>query len=199
MRSYLSDSLRLKPITWIAAAIIAFLHDVWIAEMSLWDEVRDFFEEGGGPPPDIFVDQLSNDEVELVYAWVRGISRLCGAPELLSPKENRWMPITDFANPARAFYAGDVEGVHHFFEIEVNGTAVPTLGVFVEEGALAFHYHTGKAWSAKEVGAFFEFLALIKDRCPSARIYEGPRDFPSVQFVNAFEQYYAKRPRFQRL
>jgi hypothetical protein len=163
--------------------------------MSLWDQVKDFFEEEGGPLPDIFVDQLSREEVELTYAWVMSVSRLCGGPQLWSIKEDRNIPIAEFENPARDFNAGEVEMFHHTFDAEINGTAIPTLGVFVEVQALVFDYRSGKEWGEKQVEALFEFLALIKDRCPYARIYEGGRDMPSVQFVSAFEQYHARRPR----
>jgi hypothetical protein len=161
--------------------------------MSLWDEVKEFFDEEDGVIPDIFVDQLSQRDVETVYAWIRSVSTICGEPTLWSIKENRAIPIAVIENPARDFNAGEVETFHHTFDIEVNGTAIPTLGVFVEDRALAFDYCTGKEWGAQQVIALFEFLSLIKDKCPPVRIYEGHRDRPSMQFVRAFERYYADR------
>ncbi len=166
-------------------------------KISPWSEIKDLFEHDDGSLPDIYVENLTAQEIESIYGWVLSLTEIYGEPTLWSIKENKDVPLASYKNPAQDFNAGEVETFHHTLkEFAINGITIPMLGIRVGEDAIDFDYRMGKEWGEKQVEALFNFLAQIKDKAITAKIFqadEGCYEKPNAKFAKAFEQYYQQR------
>jgi hypothetical protein len=165
--------------------------------MNPWNAVKDLFEENDGSLPDIFIENLTHGEMEDIYSWLLSFAEVCDNTVIYSIKEDKNVPIEYYNNPVRAFNVGEVEAFRHGLkEFIINNTVIPQLTLFIGQNEIEFDYRMGKEWGAEQVEALFEFLALIKDRAPSAQItqaYEGLYDKPNTIFTSVFEEYYKNR------
>ena len=163
--------------------------------MSLWSEIKHLFEVDEGMLPDIYVENLSDEEIVTAYEWVMGQCIIARAPTLWSKEQEREILIKSIRQPAKEFVAGKVESFRHCLEgLKIDGVVLPELSVCVENGGLSFDYRPGAAWNEEAVLALFSFLRSLKTKVPGARIFqadEGCYSSPSPEFGAVFSSFLA--------
>jgi hypothetical protein len=161
--------------------------------MNLWPRVKRLFETDDGSLPDIYVENLSSDEVVAVYEWLMTQCEIAHSPTLWSVERQQNLAIRDIPNPARAFVEGRVETIHHcLVGLYSHGVSLPELSVSVEPDGLSFDYRMGNHWTERTVLALFELLRKMQQRVPQARIFqtdEGGYPRPNFDFSEAFTAY----------
>ncbi|MBU6955599.1 hypothetical protein [Hahella sp. HN01] len=143
--------------------------------------------------PDIWVENITQDELVKIYGWVMSLTRPAGDAMLWSLEEDRDMLISEIADPALYFVQGKAESFRHLLDVfAMNGVAIPQLSICLGDSGVEFDYRMGNEWGPKEVNALFEFLYEIKRIAPSAKVtqsYEGAYYSPGSDFALAFEEY----------
>lgn len=166
----------------------------------LWNKVKPLFENDDGSLPDIFVENLTTDEINSIYKWILSISCIDGEPTVWSFKKQKDIAVSSLKNAAKAFNLGEIESFRHLLkEFDINGTLIPQLSVCIEKGEISFDYRKGKEWGPEQVKALFEFLSRIKDRAKKVRIIQADEcsyEEPNILFNRIFDKYYSERITF---
>ena len=81
-------------------------HYVRRLRVSLWEELHNLFDQDDGSLPDIFLEGLTDQEIEAVYLWVRSLTEIYGEPTLWSIAEEKNIPIRSIENPVKMFLQG---------------------------------------------------------------------------------------------
>jgi hypothetical protein len=157
----------------------------------IWHKIGHLFEKDDGSLPDIFVENLTNEQIVTVYNWVVSEAGIYGEPTLWSIKEERDIPVKEIDNPAQKFIDKEVEIFRHGLnDLIINGIKIPHLTISVEVGGVSFDYRKGKDWSSKEVRALLDFLLHIDRIAPDSKIFqaeEGSYEKPSIEFEELFQ------------
>jgi hypothetical protein len=157
--------------------------------MNPWLDVKHLFETDDGMLPDIYVENLSGEQIVSAYDWVMSQCSIAHDPTLWSKAKEIDIPIREVQHPARQFVAGNVETFRHCLTgLSVGGVMLPELSVSVEHGGISFDYRAGDGWNEKTVFALFQFLHHLKMLFPNAYIFqadEGCYSSPNVQFAEA--------------
>lgn len=160
--------------------------------LDVWENLRHLFENDDGSLPDIFVENMTKEQIVNVYNWIVSKAGIYGEPTLWSIKEDRDIPIKKVNNPAQKFVNQEVETFRHGLEnFNLNGIKMPPLTICVETGGLSFDYRKGKDWGVKEVNALFDFLIMISQMSPDSKIIqaeEGSYETPSSEFSKVFQE-----------
>lgn len=163
--------------------------------MNPWPRVKHLFERDDGSLPDIFVENLSPDEIVVVYEWLLSQCTIAGDPTLWSLEAEQDVPIREVPYPARAFVQRKVASFRHCLaSLVVGKVELPTLSVCVEPEGVSFDYRMGSEWGEREVLALFELLRQLCQLVPNARILqadEGGYSRPNVEFSEALQAYAA--------
>lgn len=163
--------------------------------MNPWPQVKHLFEREDGSLPDIYLKNLSADEIIDIYEWLMKQCEIARNPTLWSIEKQQDIAIRDVSNPARAFVEGRVETFHHCLaELHSCDVALPELSVCVWPDSLSFDYRTGSHWTERNVIALFELLRQISLRAPKANLFqtdEGNYSNPNAEFSEAFTAYVA--------
>lgn len=162
----------------------------------IWSTLRGHFEVDDGSLPDIFVENLTSDEVCSIYAWVCEKAGIYGEPTFWDETRLEDVPVKDAKNPARLVVDGKTCPFRHgLMELEINGVLIPQLTVRVNQDSVEFDYRMGAEWGPKQLEALFEFLILIERKARSAVVthaHEG-HDNRTVEFSEVFEEYKNRR------
>jgi hypothetical protein len=163
--------------------------------MSPWADVKHLFEIDEGMLPDIYVENLSVQEIVRAYEWVMSQCAIAHSPTLWSKEQERDIPIKEVLHPARDFFEGRVETFRHCLAgLRIDGVVLPELSISVEQGGLSFDYRPGDGWNEQTVLALFKFLQALKGTVPNARIFqadEGCYASPNPEFAVAFSNFEA--------
>ncbi len=149
-----------------------------------WSDVKHLFVNDDGSLPDIFIQNLSRQEMIKVYAWVRTLAEVYNDPYVWSVAESKELKVHELSrNPVELFLEGSIEGFRHgLVEFEYAGTTVPQLSIAVfEESALEFDYRMGKNWGPEQAVALFRFLARIQLMAPNCRITRADEGEPNTR------------------
>src|SRR5690554_7191617 len=142
--------------------------------MNPWPQVKHLFEVDDGMLPDIYVENLANEEIVSIYEWVMSQCAVAHSPTLWSREQQMDIPIQDVQYPARQFIEGKVDTFRHCLAgLKIEGILLPELSVSVEEGGVSFDYRPGEGWNEETVFALFKFLRALKERVPRARIFQA--------------------------
>jgi hypothetical protein len=163
--------------------------------MGPWSDVKHLFEIDDGMLPDIYVENLSNEEIVWAYEWVMRQCTIAHSPTLWSKDQKRDIPIKEVLHPAREFVGGRVESFRHCLAaLRIDGVEMPELSISVERGGVSFDYRPGADWNEQKVFAMFRFLLALKRNVPNARILqadEGSYSNPNSEFAVAFANFEA--------
>ena len=161
--------------------------------MSPWQRVKHLFEYDDGSLPDIFVKNLSAEDIVVVYEWVMSQCTIIGNPTLWSLEAKSNVAIRELPCPARSLVQGKVEGFHHSLEgLCIGEVELPALAIFVDICGITFDYRMGSEWGEREVLALFEFLRRLRKIVPHASIeqaYEGRDSHPNLEFSETLQTY----------
>lgn len=142
--------------------------------LDLWGELHDLFDTDDGSLPDIFVENLSGDQVRAIYRWVRsqcGIYCNDGDPTLWDRTEERDGPIKAVDDPAQLVISGRAEPFRHgLTQFSISGVDLPQLTVAVYPSEIEFDYRMGSEWGPPQLTALFAFLWTIQQMAPDATI-----------------------------
>jgi hypothetical protein len=137
----------------------------------LWGELHELFETDDGSLPDIFVENLSNLDVQNIYCWVRSQSEVFGDPSLWDRVEQRGIPIKNIENPVSLVLVGRVEPFRDGLAgLSVSGIELPQLTIAVYSNEIQFDYRMGSEWGPSQVEGLFEFLLAIQIIAPDAML-----------------------------
>ncbi|WP_433867001.1 hypothetical protein [Ralstonia wenshanensis] len=163
-----------------------------------WQRVLGLFQSDDGSLPDLFVRNLTRDQVVAVYEWVMS---LCKASENASAwliKEKRNVQISALPAPAQAFVEGEIELFRHgLVGLSIAGVELPYLTISVESiDCVSFDYRKGPEWTEPAINALLEMLARIHALAPNALIEhaeEGSSRRPTEQFAEALREFEGTR------
>ncbi|MES2611797.1 MAG: hypothetical protein V4679_16225 [Pseudomonadota bacterium] len=160
-----------------------------------WPILRHLFEVDDGSLPDIFVEDLSPEQIVTVYEWLRGQCSGAGDSTLWHIDLQQDVLVSDVAHPARAFVQGKVEDFRHgLVGLRVGGVELPPLTVGVGTGGLSMDYRMGPDWNEQTLRALLELLRQVWAMAPHARILradEGGHACPDLEFTEALRAYVA--------
>ena len=107
--------------------------------MNLWPKVRHLFEVDDGTLPDIYIQNLTNEQIVLTYEWVMSQCAISQDPVLWSTEKEIDVPICEIQYPAREFVAKRVETFRHLVEgLCICGVTLPQLSVSMEDSGISF-------------------------------------------------------------
>jgi hypothetical protein len=161
----------------------------------LWEQLHDLFEADDGSLPDVFIEELTSDQIRAVYQWIRSrCDPYCdeGTPVFWDRREKRNVPIDSVDDPSALVVAGRAEpfrqGLSRF---AIAGVELPPLTIAVWPDRIDLDYRMGSDWGAAQLSAFFELLWVIQQMAPNAQISHacegGSRRTES--FATAWKEY----------
>ncbi|MBO6518563.1 MAG: hypothetical protein JJ900_16840 [Rhodospirillales bacterium] len=129
---------------------------------SLWTDLRALFEEDDGTLPEIRITYVKRDAVVAGYAMLREVpgTAINDGAGFWCKLRHEERPLDSVPNAAALVVAGDAEPFHVVLRgMQLEGTTMPDLGVYVFPGQLALDYRKGTGWNAEVLGALFLLLA----------------------------------------
>jgi hypothetical protein len=148
--------------------------DLASAMREFWPQLSDLFETDDGSLPDIFVENLSDDQVRTIYHWIRTLGDIyCehGDPTLWDREQQSAVLIKSLDDPAQLVIDGRVEPFRHgLTQFSLSGVRLPQLTVAVSPNEIEFDYRMGSEWGPSQVAALFDFLWTIQQMAPPAKI-----------------------------
>jgi len=165
------------------------------AMREFWSQLHDLFDTDDGSLPDIFVANLSNDQVRTIYQWVRSQCDIycdSGDPTLWDRVQECDVSIKTLDDPAQLVISGRAEPFRHgLAQLSISGIDLPPLTVAVYPNQVEFDYRMGSEWGPSQLAALFDFLWAIQQMAPDATIShvdEGGSS-PSPSFTNAWHDF----------
>ena len=139
-----------------------------------WAQLHKLFDTDDGSLPDIFVENLSSDQVRVIYQWVRSQCDIyCdnGDPTLWDREQECDVPIKSLDDPAQLVISGSADSFRHgLTQFSVSGVDIPQLTVAVSPNEIEFDYRMGPEWGPSQVVALLDFLWSIQQMAPDATI-----------------------------
>jgi hypothetical protein len=157
----------------------------------LWHKVGHLFNTDDGSLPDIFIDDLSNEEIVTIYDYVMTQATIDGNATAWSLESEKDIPIRNIENPATQFIENRIESFRHLIVLKVGELELPSLSVCVGQESIEFDYRMGKEWNEKNVSALFRFLSEIQLIAPNSKIHqadEGGSENPSSIFQESLHE-----------
>jgi hypothetical protein len=161
--------------------------------MNIWNELKHLFETDDGSLPDIFISNLTDQELIAAYEW---LSTQCDASDqttVWSKEKNQDILLNEIRFPARAFCDGQIESFHHWLKgLSINGVTLPELSICLFPNELVIDYRMGAEWNEENVLTLFALLRRLQQIAPQARISqadEGGYKHPNIEFTQALEAY----------
>lgn len=157
----------------------------------LWHKVRDLFHTDDGSLPDIFVDNLSDEEIVTIYDYVMTQSEIYGDPTAWSLESAEDIPIRDIDHPAKQYIEKRIESFRHGITLRVDDLELPSLSICVGQESIEFDYRMGKEWNEENVSGLFHFLSQVQSIAPTSKIYqadEGGSHEPNLTFQEALNE-----------
>ena len=100
--------------------------------MELWNYVHHLFETDDGSLPDIFIENITDEEKEKIFNWVMSITQPYGDANVWSIKEGKDIPLKEIENPAKQYSQGIIESFRTGLEeFKVNGVIIPALTICI--------------------------------------------------------------------
>ena len=163
--------------------------------MNTWQRIKHLFEDDVGEFPDIVVEDVSSEQIIVIYEWLMMQCGVAHDPKLWSFKRKGNASIHEIYHPEREVGRGRFEDFLHYLSgLCVCDVELPDFAVAVEEDILALDYKAGAGWNETKVLALFELLRQVQKLAPSARIfqtYEGGCR-PNIEFSEEFNAYCQK-------
>lgn len=160
-----------------------------------WPILRHLFEVDDGSLPDIFIKDLSSEQIVAVYEWLRVESSGTGDSTLWRIDLQQDVLVRNVPHPARDFVQGRVDSFRHCLAgLRVGDVELPPLTVSVESGGLSMDYRMGPDWNEQTLRALLELLRRVWAMAPHARILradEGGHACPDLEFTQALRAYVA--------
>ena len=161
--------------------------------IQLWEQLHNLFDTNDGSLPDIELNNLTTDQVENIYLYLRLSSKL------ISHSSYFWSFITDeeilvdsVENAASLVVNDEAECFHILIGgLCFGGTSIPDLGVFVSRDSICLDYRMGQEWGSTELGALFILFSRIREIAPLVEIeYLSSYSKIREQFKSALTKYW---------
>lgn len=129
----------------------------------LWNQLHDMFDTDDGTLPDIYIDNVSPQGVESMWAYLKASAGSYASDASVWHKaKNQEIPISSVINAAKLVVTGEAEVFHIVLHgIIFNNVRIPDLGVFVFPDAIHLDYRMGPEWGPNELQAFFGLLRSL--------------------------------------
>jgi hypothetical protein len=163
------------------------------AQDDLWVALREWFEVDDGSLPEVVFSDLPRGVLPALLGFLMERS----APDSTQPlilwdtALSAAAPIEPLTAAARVA-SGEIPNFHVRIQgIEVDGIALPSLGIFVCTDELALDYRMGGEWTPAVLAAFVRLLGAMHALAPAARLESrGDTDMPADPwFQPAVERY----------
>lgn len=142
-----------------------------------WQKLKDLFDADDGSLPDVFIDELSGEQVCAIYSWIMSQATIYDAPTLWHALEGKEIPIRSVNSPAAAVVRGEIPQFRHgLTNFQVAGVELYGLTICVSSNQISFDYQMGDDWDAPQVTALLDLLTTIRRLAPDAQIshqFEG--------------------------
>ena len=138
----------------------------------LWRDLHDLFDTDDGSLPEIRVDYRDPEGTRAGYVLLRQHARrVLPFNASVSVVGSGEIPIDRLEDPAGLVTSRRAQPFHVVLTgVEVDGTGVPDLGVWVFPDQLALDYRMGPAWSPRELHALFALLLALTGCDPNSSI-----------------------------
>lgn len=160
----------------------------------LWLRLQDLFAIDDGSLPDIFVKNLSGNQVHSIYGWIRSQSdvyRDSGEPTFWDRVNQCDVTIQSVDDPAQLVIDGHAEPFRHgLSRLASAGVTLPPLTIYVAADEVAFDYRMGSEWGPPQLNGLLTFLWTIQEMAPNATIFhaeEGANE-PTKSFAEAWSE-----------
>lgn len=165
--------------------------------MAPWQQIFDLFDVDDGSLPDVFVDDLTREQIVDVYDWIMCHCSGPGCRTAWSISKQVDVPVADLPSPALAYVDGEVESFRHLLtDLSIGGVPLQDMTVCLEGSGLSVDYRKGPQWTQTTINALLELLTHIQQRAPAARIWHSEErlvEGTSARFPAALRQYQTER------
>lgn len=167
-----------------------------------WQIASINFCEDDGSLPTVEFDQLLPESIGKLYRFVSK-SGYCvtESPTVWDDQAQQDVPLLSVCDPCKWVHDGRTDSFHCCFGgISIDGTVIPTLGIFVFKDAVEIDFRMGKDWNPENVEAFFKLLARLKSLAPESRIRSAQSEglMDEASFLKALHLYLDENGRTQR-
>lgn len=164
-------------------------------DQDLWGRLSPLFEEDDGGLYDVRLTGLTSSSGSRLAAHLqkRAVSLEGYAWDRVL---NREVKVENLAEAALQVGAKRLQRLHVLLTgIQLNGIAIPDLGLYVWTDELTLDYRMGREWSASVLYAFFELLYELSLIEPNLKLDLGDTALPQWQreFCDAFAWYSQRR------
>ena len=164
-----------------------------------WQQVRGLFDTDDGSLPDVYVENLTPDEVVAIYEWAVTQGGVPKDKTVWRIADQQELSIFEVNAPAREFVNGVIAGFRHRLEgLAIDGCVLPLLTISLEDDScVSFDYRKGHEWDNGTINAFLMFLSFVHELAPGAHIWqtdEGGSE-PTPQFDIALKEFEQQRQR----
>ena len=159
----------------------------------LWEQLHQLFDTNDGSLPSIGLNNLKDQEVEIIYLYLRSQSELVSIGAYFwSTVTEAEIPIDSVKNAAHLVIIGEAENFHVVVSgLSFGDAVIPDLGIFVFTDSIELDYRMGEEWGIAELDALFMLFSKIRELAPLVKI-KLP-DFhteDNEQFTSALMQYW---------
>ena len=158
--------------------------------MQPWPLLKHLFEADDGSLPDVFVENLLEEEVVLLYNW---LMNQCTAPAdatVWNRDLGLDVPIATVPDAANAVVCGTIDSFRHgLIGLSFDGLQLPQLSVWLAPNEISLDYRMGPHWNEQTFTAFFGLLRKMQSLAPRARVFqadEGCYGSPNEEFSETF-------------
>jgi hypothetical protein len=161
----------------------------------LWSQLSHLFDTNDGSLPDIELNNLSGEEVENIYLYLRQNSEIVSVGSYFwSIPEEKEVPVDTVENAASLVTKGEAQCFHIVIAgLLFEGATIPDLGVFVSQNSIVLDYRMGECWGSAELEALFMCFSRIREIAPFVEIkYPKTPIYPECQeqFNSALLEYW---------
>ena len=166
-------------------------------KQDLWLELKHLFETDDGTLPDIWVENISTEEIYAIYTYVMTVAEVESESTVWDEQQDKEIKLSSLEDPVQFLLENKEASFKQYLpKIIVESVVILDLSIEVTNEYVAFDYRMGDAWNKKRVEALFYFLSEIKKIAQDSDIYhthEGDFEEPSKAFENAFKTYLNKQ------
>lgn len=130
-----------------------------------WEKIRALFEDDSGNFPEICICNLSSEAVIEIFTRIKSITKtFVGKPFFFDRRDGKEKLLLSEENPAGLVVKGEADPFHFLVRgLEIDGTRLPDLGVFVLQNAISLDFEPGREWGECQTLGFITLLSQLSD------------------------------------
>lgn len=152
-----------------------------------WREYHEFFDSNDGSLPEVRFTDVSDANLPHLFEHLQHHASTMSPAGFWDPRNQRDVAVADVPNAAALVAAGTVEPFRIMLSgVQVRGTRIPDIGVFVLRGEVALDYQPGAEWNESRFRALLDLICALRTIAPEASVSTEP--FVVEEYRLAFER-----------